>query len=134
MTVLGALSACGTGTTSAGESVSTPLTVTTTATVTETATVTAEPSASTSSPPASEAGSASATVTVPDGVGLNYQQAQDRWRGAGLHVLPAKDATGANRLPFIDSNWVVLSQDPRAGKRVAVDSTITATVKKYTDD
>ena len=64
---------------------------------------------------------------------MDYQSAQDRWRAAGLHVLPAIDATGAHRLPVIDSNWVVLSQDPKAGATVAMDSFITATVKKYTD-
>ena len=72
-------------------------------------------------------------IKVPNGVGLDYQSAQDRWRAAGLHVLPAKDATGAHRLPVIDANWVVLSQDPKAGKKVARGSFITATVKKFSD-
>jgi beta-lactam-binding protein with PASTA domain len=71
---------------------------------------------------------------VPDGVGSNYQDAQDLWRAAGLHVLPAIDATGANRIPIIDSNWYVLAQDPAAGTVVPMDSFITATVKKYTDN
>ncbi|TAK70742.1 MAG: hypothetical protein EPO13_02440 [Actinomycetota bacterium] len=56
---------------------------------------------------------------------MNYQAAQDIWRAAGLHVLPANDATGANRLPLIDSNWVVLAQEPAAGTKVETDSTIT---------
>lgn len=72
-------------------------------------------------------------IVVPDGVGLDYQSAQDLWRGAGLHVLPAIDALGENRLPIIDSNWVVLSQDPEAGAVVPRGSFIRATVKKYTD-
>lgn len=72
-------------------------------------------------------------IKVPNGVGKNYQQAQDRWRAAGLVVLPAIDATGANRLPFLDSGWVVLSQNPEAGAKVKPGSSITATVKKYTD-
>ncbi len=75
-----------------------------------------------------------AKVAVPDGTGLNYQQAQDLWRGAGLTVGLAVDATGANRLPVLDSGWVVLSQDLAPGTKVAADSIITATVKKYTDD
>jgi hypothetical protein len=70
---------------------------------------------------------------VPNGVGLDYQSAQDLWRAAGLHVAPAIDATGAHRLPVIDSNWVVLSQDLKAGKKVAAGSLITAKVKKYSD-
>lgn len=34
----------------------------------------------------------------------------------------------ANRLPVIDSNWVVLAQDPKAGAVVDADTFITATV------
>jgi hypothetical protein len=73
-------------------------------------------------------------IKVPRGVGLDYQSAQDLWRAAGLHVAPAKDVTGANRIPVIDSNWIVVSQDPKAGSTVATDSFITATVKKASDD
>ncbi len=71
---------------------------------------------------------------VPNGVGKNYQAAQDLWRSAGLTVLPAEDATGANRIPILDSGWVVLSQSPKAGTKVSSsDATVTATVKKYSD-
>ena len=72
-------------------------------------------------------------IVVPDGVGMNYQSAQDAWRAAGLHVAPATDGSGAHRLPIVDSNWLVLAQDPKAGSMVPEDSFITATVKKYTD-
>lgn len=75
-----------------------------------------------------------ATIKVPNGVGMDYQSAQDLWRSAGLVVAPAVDATGAHRLPIIDSNWVVLSQDLKAGSQVADPSVITATVRKYSDD
>ncbi|WP_213004595.1 PASTA domain-containing protein [Paractinoplanes toevensis] len=75
-----------------------------------------------------------AKIKVPPGVGLDYQSAQDLWRSAGLHVAPAEDATGANRIPVIDSNWVVVSQDPKAGSMVEAGSFITATVKKDSDD
>jgi beta-lactam-binding protein with PASTA domain len=74
-----------------------------------------------------------AKIEVPVGVGLDYQSAQDLWRAAGLHVAPAKDATGANRLPVIDSNWIVVSQDPKGGSTVEAGSFITATVKKDSD-
>lgn len=77
---------------------------------------------------------AASKVAVPNGIGLNYQEAQDLWRAAGLHVAPANDATGANRLPVLDSNWVVVAQDLKPGSKVTADSFITATVKKYTDD
>ena len=90
--------------------------------------------AATTPRPVTTTQAAVATIAVPKGVGLNYQAAQDLWRAAGLHVMPAHDATGANRLPIIDSNWVVVAQDLKAGARVPADSFITATVKKYTDD
>lgn len=98
-------------------------------TVTQTVRETVKPAAAA---PAAKPATA-AKIVVPDGVGLNYQEAQDRWRAAGLVVGVAIDATGANRLPVLDSNWVVLSQDLKAGARVDADSVITATVKKYTD-
>jgi hypothetical protein len=85
------------------------------------------PSPTSPMPPATQ-------IVVPNGVGLNYQAAQDLWRAAGLHVAPAHDATGVHRLPIIDSNWVVLAQDPPAGTQVERGTFITATVKKYTDD
>lgn len=77
--------------------------------------------------------SVSDKVIVPNGVGKDYQSAQDLWRAAGLVVGIAHDATGAHRLPFIDSNWLVLSQDPPAGQKVDKGSLIVASVKKFTD-
>ena len=114
-----------------------------TVTATQTATVAPTPSDSPtpesatpepeSTAPSVEASSAAAQITVPNAVGKDYQSAQDIWRAAGLHVAVATDATGANRLPVIDSNWVVLAQSPKAGAKVPADTFITATVKKYTD-
>lgn len=118
------LGACGTPTPAASDRGLTVVTVTSTQTVTATAEATSS----------SEATSASdGQVLVPDGVGKDYQTAQDLWRAAGLSVAPANDATGANRLPIVDSNWVVLSQEPAAGTSVPNGTSITATVKKYTD-
>ncbi|MCO8276269.1 PASTA domain-containing protein [Actinoplanes sp. TRM 88003] len=102
------------------------------------ATETAQPGPTVSAKPSAaatrKAAAAPAKVKVPNGVGLDYQSAQDLWRAAGLHVAPAIDATGANRLPVIDANWVVLSQNLKAGTKVNADSFITAKVKKYTDN
>jgi beta-lactam-binding protein with PASTA domain len=101
---------------------------------TPTAATTTQPptSPAVATPPASSVNSAG-QVIVPDAVGKDYQSAQDLWRAAGLHVAPATDATGAHRLPVIDSNWVVLGQSLKAGSTVPRDTFITATVKKYTD-
>lgn len=106
-----------------------PPTVTQTVRETVTAT-TSEPAAAKTPPPRRTA----SKITVPNGVGMNYQKAQDAWRESGLHVSPAKDASGANRLPFLDSNWIVLSQDLEPGTTVEVDSFITAIIKKKTDN
>ena len=70
---------------------------------------------------------------VPNALGKDYQTAQDLWRAAGLHVMPAIDALGAHRVAVLDSNWVVLSQSPAPGSSVPPDTAITATIKKYTD-
>ena len=105
--------------------------VTVTATATETATA---PPTKTTDKPTEKAAESSSKIKVPDGVGMSYQDAQDLWRSSGLSVMPATDATGANRIPILDSGWVVLDQDPKAGSKVEDGSTITATIKKYTDD
>ena len=132
--VIGALAGCG------GSAAPTPAasTIVVTATVeapaqTVTETVPAAVPETTAAVVKSQA-KPSSKVTVPDGVGMNYQDAQDAWRAAGLHVAPANDATGANRIPVLDANWVVLSQDLEAGSKVAADSFISATIKKYTDN
>ncbi|WP_222594171.1 PASTA domain-containing protein [Terrabacter aerolatus] len=104
---------------------------TVTQTVRATVTVSASPAAADSG--AKPAAKPASKITVPDGVGMNYQEAQDLWRAAGLVVAPADDATRAHRLPVLDSNWVVLGQDLTAGSKVASGSMITATVMKYTD-
>lgn len=72
-------------------------------------------------------------VVVKNVVGKNYQKAQDIWRAQGFVVLPAKDATGQGRLPWIDSSWFVTAQKPTAGTCVKKNSNVRATVKKYTD-
>jgi beta-lactam-binding protein with PASTA domain len=97
-----------------------------------TATSTASPSQAGAAKVSAEA-TVGRSVIVPDAVGMNYQVAQDIWRSAGLAVLPANDALGANRIPVLDSNWVVLAQSPKPGTLVPHSSGITATVKKYTD-
>jgi hypothetical protein len=125
LAVVAALAVAGCGVGAGTRPAAMPSTPTTT-TMPALTTTTPAPMTATSAP-------AATTVVVPNGVGLNYQQAQDAWRGAGLHVLPATDAKGTHRLPVIDANWVVLSQDPAAGVQVNVGSFITATVKKYTD-
>jgi hypothetical protein len=125
-----------------GSSATTTTTVTQTATVASSATVTVQapaPVATTQTQAPAPVATAetqapqAGKIKVPSAVGKDYQSAQDLWRGLGLVVGVAKDATGAHRLPLIDSNWVVVSQDPAAGTEVTEGTVITATVKKFTD-
>ena len=118
---------------SSGDSAAPAPTVTVTEPAPAAPSVAATPTLQPSTPPVEVPTAAQATITVPPGIGLDYQQAQDLWRGVGLSVMPATDATGANRIPVLDSNWVVLAQDPAAGAVVPAGSSITATVKKYSD-
>lgn len=113
--------------------VTTPATSAPASTATTTAPATKAATKATTAP-AQATEAAVTTIKVPNGVGMDYQSAQDLWRSAGLIVAPATDATGAHRLPLIDSNWVVLAQDLKAGSKVPDGTLITATVKKYTDD
>ena len=110
-----------------------PATVTATVTSTPSTSAAAVVPSTAANPSAQQPSAVPSSVAVPDAVGKDYQTAQDLWRAAGLHVMPAIDALGANRLPLIDLNWVVLSQSPAAGLTVPRDTTITATIKKYTD-
>lgn len=115
-----------------------PATVTVTASPSESPTPTAPsaPAPTTASPKKTKSAGSKGTgsVTVPDFSSTqDYQEAQDLARGLGLSVLPAEDALGADRLPFLDSNWIVVGQKPKAGSTVAKGSSVTMTVKKFTD-
>lgn len=70
------------------------------------------------------------TGLVPNVVGMNHQLAQDTMQAAGFYYLTEEDATGAGRLLIVDRNWVVVSQSPAPGKRMATDTKITLRSKK----
>ncbi|MBJ7281402.1 MAG: PASTA domain-containing protein [Rhodoluna sp.] len=76
---------------------------------------------------------AATCVKVKSVIGKNYQTAQDIWRAQGFAVLPAKDGTGRGRSAWIDSNWFVTGQTPKAGSCVKKYSGVRATILKYTD-
>lgn len=69
-------------------------------------------------------------VQVPDVVGKDHQLAQDTMQAAGLYNLAEEDATGQGRALFLDRNWTVVSQSPKAGSKVSEDATITLRAKK----
>jgi PASTA domain-containing protein len=69
-------------------------------------------------------------VKIPAVVGKNHQLAQNTMQAAGLYMLREKDATGQGRLLIWDRNWVVVRQNPPAGRRVTPDTVITLYSKK----
>jgi hypothetical protein len=76
---------------------------------------------------------AATCIKVKSAIGKNYQSAQDTWRAQGLVVMPAKDGKGWGRTSWLDRNWKVVGQTPKAGSCVKKNSSIRATIVKYTD-
>ena len=73
---------------------------------------------------------AASCIKVKNVVGMNYQKAQDVWRAQSFAVLPAK---GLSRLSWSDKNWKVIAQTPKAGTCLKKNSSVRATIIKYTD-
>ena len=72
-------------------------------------------------PPGSEQSPAAADEShaiMPDVVCLNLQEAQDVIQEAGVFFSRSFDATGKGRRQIIDSNWVVVSQEPQPGSSI----------------
>ncbi len=90
---------------------------TTAATSTTAAPTTAAPTTTVSAPPTAPPTLASSLM--PNVVCMNLQDAQDTIQTAGVFFSRSFDATGAGRSQIIDSNWVVVSQDPAPGAPIA---------------
>jgi hypothetical protein len=73
------------------------------------------------------------TAVLPNVVGMNHQTAQDTMQAHGFWRLREEDATGQHRLLILDRNWVVVSQQPRGGSRVPLDTSVLLRSKKRTD-
>jgi beta-lactam-binding protein with PASTA domain len=72
-------------------------------------------------------------VAVPKLVGLRLSAAKKWIKAAGLASPKVSDITGKNRVVLVDANWVVGTQEPAAGTRVAASTRITLRVGKPTD-
>lgn len=55
---------------------------------------------------------------MPDVICMDLQTAQDTIQKAGVFFSRSFDATGAGRFQIIDSNWIVVSQEPEPGTRI----------------
>jgi hypothetical protein len=65
--------------------------------------------------PPSPAPAAAPVSLMPSVVCMNLQAAQDLIQTTGVFFSRSFDATGAGRAQVVDSNWVVVSQDPAPG-------------------
>ncbi len=66
---------------------------------------------------------------MPDVTCQNLQDAQDEIQRAGVFFSRSDDATGQGRSQVIDSNWVVVDQQPPPGTTVGETEAILSVVK-----
>lgn len=52
---------------------------------------------------------------MPDVVGMNLQDAQDKIQSLGVFFSRSEDASGAGRAQVLDRNWIVVGQTPEPG-------------------
>jgi hypothetical protein len=66
---------------------------------------------------------------MPSVVCLNLQDAQDKIQTSGVFLSESFDATGAGRMQVVDSNWIVVSQEPAPGSPITEGTPNLGTVK-----
>ncbi|GAA3385055.1 hypothetical protein GCM10020369_17070 [Cryptosporangium minutisporangium] len=84
-------------------------------------------------PSATRGSSGRGTVTVPRLAGARLPDAERQLEALGFDDPRVVDATGRNRTVLSRQNWVVRTQEPAAGSRVAPSTEITLRVSKPTD-
>jgi beta-lactam-binding protein with PASTA domain len=60
---------------------------------------------------------------------MNLQSAQNAIQAAGVFFSRSDDATGAGRMQVLDSNWIVVGQQPPAGELVGEGEAVLSVVK-----
>ncbi len=76
---------------------------------------------------------AQTTVAVPKVVGQRLDAATSALSAVGLTKTVPTDGTGQGRVVLNPNNWIVQSQKPSAGTRVAAEQVITLVVVKPSD-
>jgi serine/threonine protein kinase len=107
-----------------------PTSTTSTSTISTTTTTTSTTNTATAAPTAS----VTAGWTMPDLVGSNLQDAQDRIQfdtGNPLFRTTSHDGTGAGRRQAQDHHWQVCAQNVPPGARITLTTKIDFTVVKY---
>ncbi|MGC0366160.1 hypothetical protein ABH922_004144 [Rhodococcus sp. 27YEA15] len=88
--------------------------------------ITPEASTTGAPPPAAPA---PAAALMPNVVCMNLQAAQNKIQDAGVFYSRSKDATGAGRRQVVDSNWVVVAQNPSPGTPFGEGDAVLSAVK-----
>ncbi|GAA0269287.1 PASTA domain-containing protein [Cryptosporangium japonicum] len=76
---------------------------------------------------------APARLTVPNLIGVRLPDAEQKLTSLGFENRRVEDATDRNRPVLSRANWVVRSQNPAPGAKVAGSATVTLRVSKPTD-
>nr|WP_231869035.1 hypothetical protein [Rhodococcus opacus] len=79
--------------------------------------------------PVAPTSSAPVLVPMPAVVCMNLQTAQNTIQAAGVFFSRSADATGAGRMQVLDSNWVVVGQQPSPGELVGEGDAVLSVVK-----
>ncbi|MBV6757788.1 calcium-binding protein [Rhodococcus sp. NPDC057014] len=66
---------------------------------------------------------------MPAVVCMNLQTAQNTIQAAGVFFSRSADATGAGRKQVLDSNWVVVGQQPSPGELIGEGDAVLSVVK-----
>lgn len=75
----------------------------------------------------------SSATALPSVVAARLSDAERTLRDAGFTKISPVDDTGRNRVVIDPENWVVDSQSPKAGSRIAGTSTVTLQVRRPSD-
>jgi hypothetical protein len=76
-------------------------------------------STTTAEPAHEDERSTTRAAVMPNVICMNLQRAQDTVQAAGKFFSTSHDALGAGRSQLIDSNWIVVSQQPGPGEVIA---------------
>jgi beta-lactam-binding protein with PASTA domain len=66
---------------------------------------------------------------MPNVIGMNLQDAQDEIQRNGVFYSRSVDCLGAGRNQVVDSNWVVVAQDPSPGMPIGEGDAVLGVVK-----
>ena len=69
-------------------------------------------------------------AVMPDVVGMNLQDAQDKIQEAGVFYSRSEDATGEGRRQIMDRNWVVVGQNIEPGASFGEGDAVLSVVKE----